>query len=110
MATALNVFKTVRHTVTTTNSTIYTAPSGYTGIVLMAQIANISSSTATVTLSTFDGLTQTELLKDFEVPANDAAAGITGKLILETGQSIRIQAGANNQLKITLSVLESANE
>lgn len=110
MATALNIFKTVTHNVTTSNETIYTAPSGYTGIVLMAQIANISTSTATVTFSSFDGLTQTELLKDFEVPANDAVAGVTGKLILESGSSARIQGGANNQLKITLSILESANE
>lgn len=110
MAVKLNVFKTVTHTVTTTNETIYTAPTGYTGIILMAHIANVSSSTATVTLSTYNGATETELLKQFQVPANDAVAGVTGKLILEVGHSVKILAGANNQLKITLSVLESSNE
>jgi len=107
---ALNVFKTVRHVITTTNETIYTAPAGYTGIVLMAQITNVSNTAATVTFSTFDGVTEIELLKDFQVPAKDAVAGTTGKLIIETGKTIRIQAGANSQLKITLSILESANE
>lgn len=110
MASLLNVFKTVTHDVTVTNQTIYTAPSGYTGIVLMAQITNISNATAAVTFSTFDGTTETELLKNFEIPAKDAVSGVTGKLILQTGRSVKIQAGANNQLKITLSVLESANE
>lgn len=107
---ALNVFKTVTHDVTTTNETIYTATAGYTGIVLMAQIANVSNTSATVTFSSYNGTTQTELLKDFEVPANDAVSGTTGKLVLPTGDSIRIQANANDKLKITLSVLESANE
>lgn len=110
MATALNVFKTVTHVITTTKDTIYTAPAGYTGIVLMAQITNVSATTATVLFSTFNGTTETELLKDFQVPAKDAISGTTGKLILETGHSIRVQAGANSQLKITLSILESSNE
>ena len=107
---ALNVFKTVTHDITTVNETIYTSPSGYTGIVLMAQITNISNTTANVTFSSFNGSTETELLKDFDVPSNDAVSGTIGKLIIETGNSVRVQSGANSQLKITLSVLESANE
>lgn len=110
MAAKLNVFKTVTHVVTDTPEVIYTAPAGYSGIVLMAQITNVSSSTATVTFATSDGTSDTELLKDFQVPANDAVAGITGKLILEVGSSVKISATQNNQLKITMSVLESANE
>lgn len=110
MATQLNVFKTVTHTVTATNEVIYTAPVGYTGIVLMAQITNVSTTTAVVTFATNNGVSETELLKDFSIPGNDAAAGVTGKLILETGSTVKIKAGANNQLKVTLSILESANE
>jgi len=106
---ALNVFKTVTHTVTTTDETIYTAPAGYSSIVLMAQITNVSNTTASVTFSSFDGTTQVELLKDFEIPANDAVSGTTGKLVLESGNTIKIQAASNNQLKITLSILESSN-
>jgi hypothetical protein len=109
MALPLNVFKTVTHVVTTTNETIYTAPAGYSAIVLMAQITNVSSVTASVTFSTFDGTNEIELLKGFEIPANDAASGTTGKLVLETGNSVKIQASANDRLKITLSVLESSN-
>lgn len=106
----LNIFKTVTYAVTTTNDVIYTAPTGYTGIILMAHIANISSTPATVTFATDNGVSETELLKDFAIPGNDASAGVTGKLILETGNSVKIQASANNKFKVTLSVLESANE
>ena len=110
MALALNVFKTVTANVSTNNSIIYTAPASYTGIVLMAQIANITNTTANVTFSTYNGSTETELLKDYQIPGNDAAAGVTGKLILQTNNSVKILASANNKLKITLSILESVNE
>ncbi len=108
MALALNVFKTVTADITTVNTTIYTAPSSYTGIVLMAQITNVTSSPANVTVVYSNN--NTELLKDFTIPGNDAAAALTGKLIIETGQSISISASANDALKITASILESANE
>lgn len=106
---ALNIFNTVTHAVTTTNETIYTAPAGYTAIVLMAQITNVSNTTASVTFSTFNGTSEVELLKNFEVPANDAVSGTTGKLVIKADNSIKILASANDQLKITLSILESSN-
>jgi hypothetical protein len=111
MATgALNVFKTVTANVSTSLDTIYTSPAGYTGIVLMAQISNITSNTANVTFVLNDGVTDVELLKDFQMPGNDAVSGTVGKLFVETGNALKISTNANNQLKIVLSVLESANE
>ncbi len=111
MANTLNVFKTTTATATTTNSTVYTAPAGYTGIVLMAQITNITDTTASVTMTHFDGAsTETELLKNFAIPGNDSAAGLTGKLVLQTGHSLKVVASANSTFKIVLSLLESANE
>jgi hypothetical protein len=110
MPIALNVFKTVTATITTTNSTVYTAPASYTGIILMAQITNITGTTASVTMTHFDGTTETELLKNFAVPGNDSVAGLTGKLVLQTGSSIKLVASANSTFKIVLSIVESANE
>ena len=111
MATgALNVFKTVTKELTTTNQVIYTTPAGYTGVVLMAQISNVSNVTSNATFVLDDGSANTELLKGFEIPRNDAISATVGKLIIETEKSVRGFAGANNQLKIILSVLESANE
>ena len=107
----LNRFKTVTHIVTTNNDTVYTAPTGYTGIVLMAQVANVGTTTESFTFSHYDtsATTETELLKNYDIPVEDAASPLTGKLILEAGDSIRIQASANSTFKLTLSILESLN-
>jgi hypothetical protein len=77
----------------------------------MAQIANIGTTTESVTFSHYDvsETTETELIKNFDVPIEDATSPLTGKLIIETGDSIRIQASANSAFKLTLSILESSN-
>ena len=51
MALALNVFQTIPYVVPTSQVGIYTAPVGYTGVVLLAQTANIGSETHTVSFS-----------------------------------------------------------
>lgn len=107
---ALNAFRTITANVTTELETIYTAPAGYTGVVLMAQISNVSEETSNVTFVLNNGTGDYELLKQFDIPKNDAISGTVGKLVLETGSSVKISGAANNQLKIVLSLLESANE
>lgn len=111
MALALNVFRTVTAEFTTSSTTVYTSPAAYTGIVLLAQIANVTSTSGTVTVSVTDpGSTTTELLKDFSIPGNDSASAISGKLVIQTGCELKISANANSKFKLTLSILESANE
>jgi hypothetical protein len=83
---------------------------GVTGIVLGTQVANIVSTEAAISAWHSRGVVATELVKGFEIPPNDAMSVIAGKLVLESGDSMRVQASANDSLKITLSVLESANE
>lgn len=111
MASPLNVFKTVTADATTIDDTVYTAPSGVTSIILMAHAANVTVSTADVTFSHYNANTsiQTELVKDYSIPGNDAAGLITGKLVVEPGNSVKIQASANSAIKLTLSVLETLN-
>ena len=49
MATlALNKFQTVTHDITTGDTTVYTAPTGYTGIVLYAHVTNVTTRAVTV--------------------------------------------------------------
>jgi hypothetical protein len=124
-AIPLNTFKTKTATLTTnTTATIYTAPIGVTSIILMAQVANLTTVTQTVSFSHYrnlpvlpdsqgngaqPGQTLTELAKNFYVPPNDASNVLSGKLIIESLDSIRASAGADGALKITLSVLETAN-
>lgn len=109
MASALNVFKTVTAQITTSATNIYTAPAGKTTIVLMAQVSNIGVATANVTASHYKGTTATELVKNFDIPTRDSAGLVTGKLVLEQGDSFRVAASDNTSLKIVLSLLETLN-
>ena len=71
MALPLNVFKTVNVVANTSATEIYTAPTGYTGVVLMAQAANIDTTSHDVTLSHKRSSTVTELTKSTPIPGND---------------------------------------
>lgn len=106
---ALNRFQTETLEVSTSEQTIYTAPVGYTAIVLYAHISNYGIVDSTVTMSHVRGGTNTEIIKGANVPINDALIPISGKLVLETNDSIKITASQDNTLKVILSILETAN-
>lgn len=184
-ATPLNIFRTKVVELTTAEQTIYTAPTGYSGIILGAQVTNIanefdnvsnavrSSNTVTITTSaahtlqigntvvvnisdaTYNGTvtilsvpstttftyskngadasaTETgtvknsnrasitfvlrknsidyTMLREFQIPPNDAAEATTGKLVLEQGSSIKATASVNSSLNLIISLLETTNE
>ena len=106
---ALNRFKTETIVLTTSDQTIYTTPTGYTGIILYAHITNYGNVATTVTCKHVRGATTTEIIKGATVPVNDAYVPLEGKLVLETNDSFKASAGAGTTLKILLSVLETAN-
>lgn len=106
---ALNNFKTVTVGITTQIQTAYTAPTGYTSVVLYAHITNVGDSSSTFTMSHLRGGTTTEIIKDRDVPVSDAFSPLDGKLVLETSDSITISASENNKLKLIVSLLETAN-
>ena len=124
----LNTFKTktaVLGTTTGTAATVYTAPIGITAIILMAQVANLTTaSNATVNLIHYrnrpvladaqgnggqTGKTESFLVKSFQVPVNDAAVPLSGKMIIESLDSVRAYSDTEGALQLVLSVLETAN-
>ena len=109
MALALNRFKTYTATLTTSSATIYTAPTGYTGIILYAHITNYAAAATTLTMSHVRSGTTNEIINEANVPVNDAYVPLDGKLVLETSDYIVGEAGANTTLKVIISVLETAN-
>ena len=109
MALALNKFQTETLEVTTSNQTAYTAPTGYTAIVLYAHVTNVTTSAATFTMTHVRSSTTTEIVKDASVPPSDAYIPLDGKLVLETSDYIVAEAGDNSTLKVIVSVLETAN-
>lgn len=109
MALPLNVFKTVNYIAPTSPVGIYTAPTGYSGVVLMAHAANIDSVSHDVTFSHKRSSTTTELVKETPIPANDALSMVTGRLVLESGDSLVLSASDASNVKVTVSILETLN-
>lgn len=113
MPLQLNVFQTVTAIVPTNPVGIYTAPVGYTGVVLLAQMANISPNSQTISFShqrRIAGIAvTTEILKDFAIEGNDTASLLSGKLVLETGDTLVISAGSSSNVKFIASILETLN-
>ncbi len=109
MALALNVFKTVTEIVSLSATEVYTAPTGYTGVVLLAQVANIGSTTQSIALSLRRTAGDTELLKDFPISGNDTANLLTGKLVIESGDKLVLSGSNASNLKFVISILESLN-
>jgi hypothetical protein len=113
MALPLNVFKTLTRVAPTSPVGIYTAPVGYTGVILLAQVANISSSTYSVSFShrrtTLGIAVTTEIVKDFAVQGNDSVSLIQGKLTLEAGDTLLLSSNNATNIKFIGSILETLN-
>jgi len=109
MALALNVFQTVTSVVPISPSEVYTAPVGYTGVVLLAQVANIGASTEDVTLVHRRSSTDTEMLKQYPISSNDTANLLAGKLVLESGDKLVLSGSNGTNLKFIASILETLN-
>ena len=110
----LNSFKTIPSNIGTNSARIYTCPVGVTSIVLLAQVSNISSMASYVSFSHVRLATETFLIKGAAVPGNDSLACLTGRLVLQSGDSIQVvqldPSNLNpNSLQIVVSLVESAN-
>jgi hypothetical protein len=122
----LNVFKTKTAILTTgTTTRVYTAPVGVTAIVLMANASNVDvTQTRLVSFAHYRNLpvladTQgnggqagnviTEQVLKFPIPPNDAAGLLSGKIIIEQLDSLIAYSDADGAIKLTLSILETAN-
>ena len=122
----LNTYKTVTGIVSTTeNTVIYSTRTGYTSIVLYAQVSNTGSGIGTVTFShkrtnkSQAGIStdHNELIKGALVPPNDALVLLEGRLVLErtalkTDGIVMsgISTSNPNHLKYTVSILETLNQ
>ena len=109
MALALNVFRTVTAVVSLSPTIVYTAPVGYTGVVLLGQVANIGTSSEEVTLVHRRSSTDTEMLKEFPISASDTSNLLAGKLVLESGDKLVLSGSNGTNLKFIGSILETLN-
>lgn len=109
MALPLNVYKAPTGIVSTSSTTIYTAPTGYTAVVLMGQVSNSGNSTERVTFSLVEGNEITPILPNAPVPSEDAVKFFSGKMFILSGNSIKLSGTNSSSLKYYLSILETLN-
>lgn len=109
MALALNVFQTVTAVVNTSPTIVYTAPVGYTGVVLLAQVANIGANSQDITLVHRRSVVDTEMMKNYPISSNDTANLLAGKLVLESGDKLVLSGSNGTNLKFIASILETLN-
>jgi hypothetical protein len=113
MALPLNIFKTVTKIASTTPVGIYTAPTGYSGVVLLAQATNVGNITSNISFShqrTVSGIAvTTEIVKNYAIPTSDSANLLFGRLILEQGDVLVLSASDSTNIKFIGSVLETLN-
>lgn len=108
MALPLNVYKKLVGIVSTTPEIIYTAPIGYTGVILMGQVANLSLNTEEILFSYVDSNT-TEIVPNSPISSNDVLRLFSGKLFVMNGESLKLSGTNGTDLKYTFSILETLN-
>ena len=113
MPLAQNNFKTITKVIPTSPTEVYTAPIGYSSVILLAQAANIGTDVHTVSMShkrTSGGVTVvTEIVKDLPIDPKDTASLLIGKLVLEQSDKLVISANDSTNLKFIASILETLN-
>ena len=107
MPAALNNFNTTLADLTTTTANVYTPPVGYSTVVLMAQVSNTGNSTVQVSAGVNRSNSYTSLSNLASVPVNDAITVLTGRLILNFGDTLQFTSSANASSQLVLSYLET---
>ena len=110
MAAALNNFRTITANLTSSIANVYTAPQGYSAVVLLAQVSNLTGGILTVSgnIYKFIGGNNVSLVRSAPLPPNDAISLIGGRLILQTGDSFAAGANVTDSSQLVLSVLETS--
>ncbi len=109
MALPLNVYQTLTGITSTTPETVYTAPVGYTGVVLLGQVANNGATTEQVLFSYVNAISTTEIVPNSPVSSEDVIKLLSGKLFVLSGDSLELSSTNGTDLKYTFSILETLN-
>jgi hypothetical protein len=107
MPAALNNFRTTLADITTTTANVYTPPVGYSTVVLMAQVSNVGNDTIQITAGVNRTGNTTLLINEASVPINDAITVLTGRLILNFGDTLQFTSSDNTSAQLVLSYLET---
>jgi hypothetical protein len=103
-------FKNAKAVLADTATTVYTCPAGTTAIVIGAQVSNVDNVNSCDLqfwwTDSSDTDAATYLGYDVVVPPKAAYEPISGKLVLEAGDTIKGLGSAASDLEATISILE----
>ena len=89
---------------------IYTCPPGVASLVIYGNVSNVGqgSSITSFTVKHSRSSIDTEIVKNARIPHQDAMSFIEGRLVMETGDILKIEGDNNNTMKCIISILENA--
>ena len=103
-------FKNFKLALGTDSAMAYTCPAATTAIVLLLQVSNIDgvneADASVAWTDSSDSDASTALVSTVPVPAGSALGVLSGKLVLEAGDTIAGLASAASDLVLTGSVVE----
>jgi hypothetical protein len=110
-----NTFKLKTKTaVGTTLTSVYTVPATTTTVIIGAVLANILASQIKVDVrivtasSAGENANDVYLVKDLPIPNGSSFELIEGKVVLETGDIVKVESDTASSLDVALSVLEQS--
>ena len=91
---------------TTNLTSILTAPTGSTCIVISIIVSEDSGSTPNITLTLVESSNIFSIFKSESLSANQTKELLTQPLVIQAGEILKAQASAANQLHLIVSYLE----
>ena len=103
-----NSFKNKKVDLTTTSvTTLYTVPSATTGVIKSILVSEDSGNADTITVTITDTSDNVfSLFKTKSISANATAELLTGPLVLQESEVLKVTAATANRLHVVASVLE----
>lgn len=98
-----NTFKNyVADGVGTSDNTLRTIPASTTGVTIGCNLANVTDSSIEANVKVND----VYVVKGAPIPANSALSVLDGKIVLESGDAIKVSSNTAASLDVVLSILE----
>ena len=103
-----NSFKNKKIDLTSTSvTTLYTVPSAATGVIKSILVSEDSGNADTITITITDTSDAVfSLFKTKSISANATVELLTGPLVLEESEVLKVTAATANRLHVVVSVLE----
>lgn len=106
----INTFKLIPKDLNGGENTIYTTPAAVSAIILSLHIANSSAFDQRASVRLVSGSVTVTILNEAIIPAKETLNPFSGRVVLETGNSLVVSASNSSVIQTALSILENSND